>query len=59
MGCSGLLGDDLLRVAEEVGTNGKVLVEFNYDFLAMIPKKENPISFEEFRFTLLCNCVYK
>jgi hypothetical protein len=54
-----LLEPNLLRVIEEVRTNGKVLDAFNSTFLALIPKKEKPNSFDEFRPISLCNCVYK
>jgi hypothetical protein len=32
---------------------------FNSTFLALIPKKDEPLSFEDFRSISLCNCIYK
>jgi len=32
---------------------------FNRTFLALIPKKDEPISFKDFRLITLCNCIYK
>jgi retron-type reverse transcriptase len=32
---------------------------FNTTFLALIPKKDEPTSFEDFRLIALCNCIYK
>jgi hypothetical protein len=54
-----LLGVDLLHVVEESRRNGKMHAPFNSTFLALIPKKDEPLSFEEFRPISLCNCIYK
>jgi hypothetical protein len=54
-----LLGEDLLRVVEEVRTSGRVPVSFNSTFIALIPKVDCPETFEGFRPISLCNCIYK
>eukprot|EP01018_Ginkgo_biloba_P015473 Gb_20637 [translate_table: standard] len=55
-----LLGvEDLLRFIEESRLKGKVLGVFNTTFIALIPKSDNPRSFEEYRSISLCNCIYK
>ena len=51
--------DDLLKVVQESQRAGKVLGALNSTFLALIPKKQNPSSFEEFRPISCCNVVYK
>jgi hypothetical protein len=50
---------NLLRVVEESRTSGKVLETFNATFIALIPKNNDPKSFEEFRPIFLCNYIYK
>ena len=32
---------------------------FNYTFIALIPKVDNPVSLNDFRTISLCNCIYK
>ena len=54
-----LLGEDLLRVIEISRVSGKILAVFNSTFLALIPKIDQPLSFEDFRPISLCNFVYK
>jgi hypothetical protein len=54
-----LLGVDLLQVVEETRWNGMMHAPFNTTFLALIPKKDEPLSFDEFRPISLCNCIYK
>jgi hypothetical protein len=44
---------------EETRLNGLILPPFNTTFLALIPKKDEPTSFEDFRRISLCNCIYK
>jgi hypothetical protein len=38
---------------------GKTFGAFNTTFIALIPKVDNPTSFEKFRPISLCNCIYK
>ena len=41
-----LVKEDLLKVVQESQRAGKVLGALNSTFLALIPKKQNPSSFE-------------
>jgi len=54
-----LLGQDLLRVVEEVRLNGRVLPNFNSTFLALIPKMDKLKSHGGLRPIYLCNYTYK
>ena len=49
----------LLKVVQESQRDGKVLGALNSTFLALIPKKQNASSFEEFRPISCCNIIYK
>eukprot|EP00253_Pinus_taeda_P031755 PITA_31755 len=53
------LGEDILKVVEDCRINGKMYEAFNTTFIALIPKSDNPISFDDFRPISLCNCIYK
>jgi hypothetical protein len=48
-----------LRVIEESSLNGNILVAFNATFIALIPKDDISISFEEYRLISLYNYIYK
>ena len=54
-----VLGVDLLRVIELSRTSGKIPVVFNSTFLALIPKIDHPLTFEDFLPISLCNFAYK
>ena len=54
-----ILGNDLLDVVECSRLNGRVLPSLNLTFIALIPKKERPLSFDDFRPISLRNLVYK
>eukprot|EP00253_Pinus_taeda_P030883 PITA_30883 len=54
-----LIGDELTEVVNESRRKGEMFPPFNATFIALIPKKEDPESFEDFRPISLCNCVYK
>jgi hypothetical protein len=41
--------ENLLRIIEEVRDSGKVPDAFNSTFLALNPKNDKPVSFDEFR----------
>ena len=43
-----VLGEDLLRVIETSQISGKIPAVFNSTFLALIPKIDHPLSFEDF-----------
>eukprot|EP00253_Pinus_taeda_P016222 PITA_16222 len=53
------IGDELTEDVEESRRKGEIFPPFNATFIALIPKKEDPDSFEDFRPISLCNCVYK
>lgn len=50
---------DLLKVVEESRREGYIHPPLNSTFIALIPKKDSPASFEEFRPISLSNCIYK
>lgn len=54
-----LIGKDLLKVEEEPRKEGFIHDPLNSTFIALIPKKDNPGRFEDFRPISLCNCLYK
>jgi len=49
LGCYEWIEDDLRRVVEATRTTGKMLGAFNTTFIALIPKEDNPTSFEKFK----------
>eukprot|EP00253_Pinus_taeda_P002811 PITA_02811 len=53
------LGSEITEVIEESRQKGTVYRPFNSTFIALIPKKDDPESFEDFRPISLCNCIYK
>eukprot|EP00253_Pinus_taeda_P033361 PITA_33361 len=53
------IGDELTEVVDESRRKGEIHLPFNATFIALIPKKEDAESFEDFRPISLCNCVYK
>jgi len=50
---------DILKVIEESRLNGKIHSPLNATFIALIPKVDDPHSFDDFRPISLCNCIYK
>jgi hypothetical protein len=54
-----LVGSDLLLMVEDARIKGKISSSLNSTFLVLIPKKDNPSSFNDFRPISLCNLVYK
>jgi len=54
-----ILGHDLLKVIEECKKTRRIHGAINSTFIALIPKSENPSSFNDFRPISLCNCLYK
>ena len=54
-----LLGKDLLSAVDCARLSGLITPSINSTFLALIPKKDKPVSFVDFRPISLCNLVYK
>lgn len=54
-----LIGAKITEVVEESRKKGEVYSPFNATFIALIPKKEVPETFEDFQPISLCNCIYK
>jgi hypothetical protein len=54
-----LLVDELLRVGEESRTLGRIYGAINATFIALIPKKSNPLTFNDFRPISICNFLFK
>ena len=54
-----ILGNDLLEEVEYSRLDGRVLPSMNSTFISLIPKKENPLTFADFRPISLCNLVYE
>jgi hypothetical protein len=59
LGCYQVIEEDLQRVVETTKPKGKMLGAFNTTFLALIPKKYNPTTFDKFRPVSLNICIYK
>jgi hypothetical protein len=59
LGFFDLLGNDILKVVEESRKNGRIHEPLNATFIALIPKSDNPTTFDDFRLISLCNCIYK
>eukprot|EP00253_Pinus_taeda_P026957 PITA_26957 len=54
-----LLGQDLLSVINHCRLSGKIPSAIKSTFIALIPKSDKPISYNDFRPISLCNCLYK
>ena len=54
-----LLGDELVLLVEEARMTRLVLPSLNSNFITLIPKKDNPSTFADFRPISLCNLIYK
>jgi hypothetical protein len=59
LGYFDILGNDLLRVVEYSMTSDKLMASFNANFIALIPKIDNPTNFDQFKPISLCNNIYK
>jgi hypothetical protein len=54
-----VIGDDLLRVVEEVRTSGKQLPSLKSTITIVTLNLDHPSCFVEFRPIVICNCIYK
>ena len=54
-----ILGTELVNMVEASRLEGRVTPSLNSTFIALIPKKEKPFSFADYRPISLCNLVYK
>eukprot|EP00253_Pinus_taeda_P031126 PITA_31126 len=54
-----LIGSEITEVVEESRLKGEIYRPFNSTFIVLIPKKDEPETFEDFRPISLCNCIYK
>eukprot|EP00253_Pinus_taeda_P003487 PITA_03487 len=54
-----LIGSEIAEVVEESRLKGEIYRPFNSTFIALIPKKDEPETFEDFRPISLSNCIYK
>jgi len=54
-----IIGSDLLKVIEESRISGSMHGAINTTFIALIPKTNNPSSYNDFCPVFLCNCLYK
>lgn len=54
-----ILGEDLLKIVETCRRNGTISSAFKSTFIALIPKLDNPSSYNDFRPISHCNCLYK
>ena len=54
-----LMGGDLLNAIECSRLSSRVTPSLNSTFLALVPKKDKPVSFADFRPISLCHLVYK
>jgi len=54
-----VVGGDLLEVVEESKLRGEVVRAIKSTFLVLIPKFNNPSTFDDFRSISLCNLCYK
>ena len=53
------LGGDLLAAAELSRLEGRMEGALNSTFISLIPKKDKPLTFMDFRPISLCNLMYK
>jgi hypothetical protein len=54
-----MMEEELLRAVEESRVSGKILGALNSIFIALIPRMNEPIFFEDLRPISICNLVYK
>lgn len=54
-----LIGNDILKAINHCCLNGSIPSSIKDTFIALIPKSDKPVSFNDFRPISLCNCLYK
>ena len=54
-----MLGEELLSVVDFTRVSGCIPPSLNFTFLTLIPKRDKPTSFPDFRPISLCNLLYK
>eukprot|EP00253_Pinus_taeda_P022407 PITA_22407 len=54
-----LIGSRITEVVEESRLKGETYRPFNSTFIGLVPKKDEPETFEDLRPISLCNCIYK
>ena len=54
-----LLGEEILEAVEKSRRIGRVISAINSTFVALIPKVDHPLSWNDFRPISLCNLIYK
>jgi hypothetical protein len=59
LGFYDLIGKDILKLVEETRVRGHLHPPLNSNFIALIPKVDDPSSLNDFRPISLCNCIYK
>ena len=57
LGFFDLIGGNILKVIEESRLNGIIHNPLNTTFIAIIPKVNDPLSFDDFISISLCNCI--
>lgn len=55
----GILGDEVHEAIEELWNTGNLLREINTTFIALVPKKEDANSLDDFQPISLCNTLYQ
>jgi len=59
LGCYEFIEEYLSKVVGATRIIGKMLRTYNTTFISLIPKEDNPTTFENFRPISLCNYTYK
>lgn len=54
-----IIGEDLLKIVEDSRIKGFLETSISSTFIALIPKKDNPYSFEDFHPISPFKCIYK
>ena len=57
--CWDFIGMEVIEALEGVQNSGKLLMEVNNTFIALIPKKEKSKTFNDYHLIDLCNNPYK